>query len=72
MIVMPTIYDVNVDELREVTQEDLDRLVRNEQAIGIFLRGQDALRKMLRAACSGEISIQEFFSLVENMKNYTT
>lgn len=72
MIAMPKMYDVNVDEFREVTQEDLDKLVRNEQAIGIFLRGQDGLRKMLRATCSGEISIQEFFSLVENMKNYTT
>ncbi|MGR9130783.1 hypothetical protein [Rhizobium leguminosarum] len=61
---MPKIYDINIDEHREVTQDDCDRMMRNEQAMGIFLRAQDGLRKAFLSTCSGQITLQQFLDMV--------
>jgi hypothetical protein len=67
---MPKIYDINIDEHCEVTQDDCDRMMRNEQAVGIFLRAQDGLRKAFHSTCSGQITLQQFSEMVSELRQH--
>jgi hypothetical protein len=64
----PTMYDINIDEFRPVTQQDSDRWGMQQQAVGAYLRGQDVLRLAFRRVCAGDAKLTTLLSAINTLE----
>lgn len=67
----PTIYDINIDEWRPVTQEDADGWMRQQQIVGQYLKAQGLLRDAYHLAITGKIEWQAFLEACGALEKLT-
>lgn len=65
---MPRIYDVNTDSLRDVTQEDIDRMQRFIQTYGMVSRTMVALLRLQILASNDLIDSKEAREACERLQ----
>lgn len=57
------LYDVGLDELRDVTERDINRWKDLEAAQGVFIPMQRAMIVATRKLWNGEITLEELWAL---------
>lgn len=61
----PLMYDITTDEMRPMTQADVEKWQMWQQATGVFLEAQDVLRTAYRMVCAGEMELKKFRKIVQ-------
>lgn len=65
---MPKFYDIEIDAFREVTQEDVDRLVAHTQAFGRLVTGIRAMTEDARLQALEKLPPLAFDDLINRAR----
>lgn len=65
---IPRLYDIDIDDMRPVTQADVDDLVRVREAFGAWRGGDRALLEVTLAMAQGRCKLGELEKHIRNFK----
>jgi len=69
----PSMYDIGIDEVRPVTQKDIDRLLDEVHIMAAYRRGISLLEQMCHDALVGELPRRQFLDIVGSLAHgYTS
>lgn len=67
-----SMYDVSLDQMRPVTQEDVDHLALGVQVMSRSRRAQSYIEEITRAALRGNLPSRRFFEILEQLERMYT